>query len=257
MLTRFIAVATLSSTALAVPLTSTLYDSSNPPVLTLGNRTPLHFLREKRQSTSAADEEAAISGYQDLLLSAESSLSGNSLEGQCATDCNNFLRVTDICINQETADEAITCQCTTETIVQMIQCASCISDEQWNNAKGFQSLCATLTSSLSASAPSSTSSSSDPFNGLGTVTVGTDAVTIATFDPSVNYFTRTSDVWDSTALRNGDGTFTGSRTSTASRASETGAVSGGEDATDAAVSGRVGKGAVLGVVGVVAALVAL
>ncbi|GAA5855258.1 hypothetical protein JCM8547_009006 [Rhodosporidiobolus lusitaniae] len=215
----------------------------------------------KRQSISTAEEDEILENYGQLLLDVsetQTTRAQSSCKGVCAT----YVDVLQTCAEGISSIQTASCACRSSNIDTMMSCANCIGSEQQLWARGFENLCneatdsTIATSSLSASSPSS-SSSADPVNGYGTVTVGTDAVTIATFNPSVNYFTRTSDLWDSTALRNGDGTFTETGTSTASRASETRAVSGGEDVTDAAVMVRGGRGAVLGVVAVVAALVAL
>ncbi|GAA5904968.1 hypothetical protein JCM6882_002407 [Rhodosporidiobolus microsporus] len=197
------------------------------------------------------NEEAAIEGYSSLLEEATSRV--GSLSGDCQSNCRGFLSVTDVCINQPSADEALTCQCTTETIIQMNQCAACLSDDQFSNAKGFQTLCTSIMSSISAGSGSSTSSS-DPFNGLGTVSVGTAAVTIATYDPNVDYSTRTS---TPDGPRNG-GDMPTSRTTSATGSSATEQVNGGDEGpSDGAVALKVQGGLAVGAIGLVAAIFAL
>ncbi|GAA6009253.1 uncharacterized protein JCM10292_000749 [Rhodotorula paludigena] len=110
------------------------------------------------------------------------------------------------CSELTPAVRAIECACSTDIVVLMIECGTCLGSEDANTARGFSQACIQIFSSSvggrastntagSASTTRSASAPSDDSNGQTVLTVGTNLVTvdlpeIESFDPSINYFTR-------------------------------------------------------------------
>ncbi|GAA5904978.1 hypothetical protein JCM6882_002410 [Rhodosporidiobolus microsporus] len=215
------------------------------------------FSLEKRQSPSADEVDGLLDGWQELLGRAAEVVQPGS-DSSCKQTCTPYVVDIATCSSGSTSPEIAYCACESSALDSMMSCANCIGSEEQIWGRGFERVCTEVlladSSSSSSSSRSTSSTSSDPFNGFGTVSVGDDAVTIATFDPSVNYLTRTSTL---DGPRNG-GDLPTSGTTSASGSSETGQVNGGDESpSDGAVVLRAEAGAMGAAVAVAAALFAL
>ncbi|GAA6013924.1 hypothetical protein JCM10207_000167 [Rhodosporidiobolus poonsookiae] len=234
-----LALAALPALALAAPAQG----SERLDAVALRVRDALNAVKpdlEKRQSSS---DYEAVSNYSDLLYAA---MRVQSTDSECRFGCEEFTDSVSGCSDISTSSGIVGCACTSNVLELQSSCANCLGDDEQLWSRSFEELCAGDFGLSSAVSRSLASTTSDPFNGLGTARVtlsngDVTAVTIPTYNPTVNYFTRTNTGLD-TSLRNGGDL----PTSTSSGASADSTLRADDSQGAGTVAVRVGAAVVAG-----------